>query len=376
MNNSLNTSLVKKRLTEIGYSAATLSRVLSVSREAVSQWLKNESFPRPDKLLKMGQLLSLKYSDLVIQTDDLEPIIAFRKVGHAVTKDKHIKRAKEMGFALENLVPFLPFDTVTLPVSLNSPVAEYDYIQTAVKAVRSMLEITAIKVEFSEIINYFVQSKTILIPILLGQKENHENALHIRLPRSATNWIYINLDTNELDFKFWLVHELGHVFTPQLRDDEAEEFCDNFAGAFLFPAEIASPVYYSILAASNKKEQMDIIFSNAERYTIAAYTVYMEINKFAARNNQPKIDLGQSFFIKNTDFIKRFQPMSRKFFGDKLPSVADFISVSSREFRTIFFEVLKEYIAKNPVSPSFVRCLLNLPVIDSVEIFNYLKNAV
>ncbi len=374
MNKSLNTSVIQERLTSLGLSQSKVSLELSVSREAVSQWLSNESFPRPGKLLKLGSLLSLKYSELVTQSDVLEPFVAFRKVGNAITKTKHIQRAKEMGGAFEQLVPFLPFENLTNPTSLNQPVLEYSYIQSAASAIRNLLGISKIKIEVSDIISYFSQSKTILVPVLLGGKKNHENAIHIHLPKSATNWIYINLDTNELDFKFWLVHELGHILSPQLRDDDiSEEFADNFAGAFLFPEEIAASVHKTVSQLSLINQQLSVIFANATRYTISAITVLKEINKYAKHHNLQEFDFGRNFYPQNTQFNKKFALVSRNIFGSNKPSVEDYITLCAREFQTVFFDSLSEYISQKQVSSSFIITLLNLPVTDSIEIYNYLN---
>jgi transcriptional regulator with XRE-family HTH domain len=373
---TLNTQKIQERLNSLGLSPAKLSQEISVSREAVSQWLNNETFPRPDKLLKLGRLLSLKYDELVVTPEIMEPIVAFRSVRNTVTTPKHIKRAKEMGYSLEQLVEYLPFKVEINPKSLNNPVVEYKYIQTAVKAVKELLGISKIKIEVSDIINYFTQSKTILIPVLLGKEKNHENALHIHLPQSATNWVYVNLDTYELDFKFWLVHELGHIFTPQLKDDEAEEFADNFAGAFLFPEEIAKTIYQTVSELSNVNQKVNLIFENARRYTISAITVLMEINKYARENKLPEIDLGQNFYARNANFTKEnYTLVSKNIFGSKKPTVSKYITISAREYQTEFFDVLARYISGKEASSSIVRNVLNLPIADSIEIFDYLKNA-
>lgn len=372
---TLNTQKILEKLNELGLSQSKLSQELSVSREAVSQWINKESFPRPEKLLKLGQLLSLKYNELVTNTDIIEPVVAFRKVGNSVTKANHIKRAKEMGYALEQLVPFLPFETITKSKTLISPKLDYKYIQLAVKTFRDALGISTIKIEISDIIDYFTKSKTVLIPVLLGSKKNHENALHIHLPQSATNWIYINLDTNELDFKFWLVHELGHILTPQLHDEEAEEFADNFAGAFLFPEEMALKVYNEVSGEKTKSKKTAIIFANAKRYTISPITVLMETNKFAKFHNLPEISFGNSFFAQNSIFSNSFVLVSTNLFGNKKPSVSEYITISAREFQTDFFSFLQKYISQKEVSSSFIRSVLNLSVPDSKEIFTCLQNA-
>lgn len=67
--------------------------------------------------------------------------------------------------------------------------------------------------------------------IVYRSREDRIEILHIYLPDSMTTWIYLNLDTDAHDFKFWMAHELGHVFSPDLRGEPAEDFADAFAGA-------------------------------------------------------------------------------------------------------------------------------------------------
>lgn len=376
MQKELNISLITQRTSELGLNQTKLSQEIGVSREAVSQWLSNENFPRADKLLQLGQLLKLKYSELVNIKDLNEPIIAFRKVGNAKTTEQHIKNAKLMGFELEKLVKYLPFETITKPQALNKPQNDYNYLQSAVLAIRESLGIKKIRIETSEIINFYKKSKTILIPVLLGDKKKHENALHIHLPESATNWVYINLDTSELDFKFWLVHEIGHIITPDLRNDEAEEFADNFAGAFLFPKEIAQKAYMEIMQISNNNSKIRFILNYASRYFISAYTVYYEINKYAENEGKKKINLGNDFHPQNKNFGKTFKLVSENLFGKNKPKAEEFINVCEREFQTLFFEMLRKYMSSENYPSSYIRSILNISVIDALEIYRYLLNGV
>jgi hypothetical protein len=46
--------------------------------------------------------------------------------------------------------------------------------------------------------------EVVLIPVFHGRREHHENAFHIFLPASKTTWIFLNLDSNLHDFKFWI----------------------------------------------------------------------------------------------------------------------------------------------------------------------------
>jgi len=72
-------------------------------------------------------------------------------------------------------------------------------------------------------------------------------ALHIYLPDSQTTIVYLNLDTKLFDFKFWMLHELGHVKTRGLLDPAATEaFADSFAYAPLVPKAIAEAGYQAL----------------------------------------------------------------------------------------------------------------------------------
>lgn len=376
MEKVLNIPLISQRTNELGLNQTEISEKLGVSKEAVSQWFREVSFPRPSKLLKLGQILNLAYNELVIKENEVEPVVAFRKVKSAKTTDMHFKRAKEMGYSLDKLVKYLPFEIVTKPPELLNPKNEYNYIQNAVKVIRGNLKINKITIDADDIIKCFIKYKTILIPILLGNKKNHENAIHIHLPVSATNWVYINLDTKVFDFKFWLVHELGHIFTPSLTGDEAEDFVDNFAGAFLLPAEIAKQTYYELIGYNDHQSRIPVIFNLAKRHVISPYTILYEVNKFAENNNQKKIDFGSEFHAQNNRFVNRFQLISENLFGENKPDAGEYIKVVEREFETIFFKLLRSYFKEEESSPSFVRSVLNVSVADSKEIYATIINAI
>jgi len=121
-----------------------------------------------------------------------------------------------------------------------------------------------------------------------------------------STWVYLNLDTEAHDFKFWMAHELGHVYSPDLRGNEAEDFADFFAGALLFPKELAEQAYNDISSKRSNKMKISTIKEYALHYSISLISVYMEINKFASHTGKPIIDLGNSLFGANTNFNKNF----------------------------------------------------------------------
>lgn len=375
MQKSLNINLVKERLVEYGFNQSKISKELDVSREAVSQWMNNKVIPKPAKLLSLGKLLNLSYSDLIINEDFHEPQIAFRKVGNSKTKDSHIKRAKEMGYALEQLVEYLPPELMIKPPELKTPHDNYEYIQNVVKVIRDRFNITDWEIKFTEVINIINDFNAILIPVMLGSQKAHENALHIYLPESKTTWIYINLDTKIFDFKFWLTHELGHILTPSINGNEAENFADNFAGAFLFPREIAEIKYKDIVQLRRKQERVNLIIDIARELIISPITILKEIEKYSKINNLKNVDVGENFYASCTKFTNYYKLISENVFGLQKPNVEHYINVSKEKFGTIFFDLLKKYNEKEGLTSGYIKTVLNLPPTDVKEIFSYLTNA-
>jgi len=78
----LNVKKISEKLESMGLSQSKLASELSVSRQAVSKWMKNEKFPRPEKLLRLAQILKLSFDEIItrIETGN-EPVVAFRKKG-------------------------------------------------------------------------------------------------------------------------------------------------------------------------------------------------------------------------------------------------------------------------------------------------------
>jgi transcriptional regulator with XRE-family HTH domain len=231
---AINIALVQKKMKENGLSGRKLAGQLDVSPQTVTNWLSSASFPHPAQLLKLTLTLRIPFDKLVLPeaADDTAPRVAARaRLGRRLN-DSVLADFKAMGRLLEKLVPDLPFDTFEAPPRLLRPVVEFDYLQGISKKIRSEIGVgEQDAVNFSNLVDRFKKHKAILIPVLWGKKDGHENALHVLLPQSGTTWVYLNLDTYVPDFNFWMAHELGHVYSPSLSGTEAELFADAFAAA-------------------------------------------------------------------------------------------------------------------------------------------------
>jgi len=366
----LNKKAILDSMRDRGLSQAAIATRLEVSREAVSKWIKGNAFPRPRKLLALSELLNLSFNQVVIENETTRPVVVFRKHRSSKTTDEHFGRAVGMGYMLRNLVRYLPYDTLSKPPSLIEPQLDYDYIVKAANEVRKRMHLKGDVVDFKDLITFFADLHAILIPVLWGKKELHENAIHVYLPDSQTTWIFINLDTNVIDFKFWMAHELGHVKAPDLRSEDSENFADSFAAELLFPRQLAEQKYNEIEREKHKGVIVNKIKEYAFQYMVSPVTIYKQINNVAQHSG--KKDLGVIIYPAASNFAKNFNTVSETLFGCDKPTASNYIGISSQVFRTEFFNAIEAFIRDKQKGPGFIQRTLNIPVVDSKEIYKVL----
>jgi transcriptional regulator with XRE-family HTH domain len=374
MKKRLNVKNAAQAMATAGLSQTAVAERLDVSKEAVSQWLKEKSFPRPNKLLQFAKLLQLRFSDLVINEEENAPLIAFRKKGNAKTTKIHVEKAKEKGRFLRHLVSYLPFDTLEMPPILKSPTCDYEYLCKVTSKVRKDIHLGETDtVDFSHLIRRFRELQAVIVPVLWGTKKTHENAIHIYLPDSQTTWVYLNLDTNIHDFKFWMAHELGHCLSPSLSGNGAEDFADEFAGSLLFPQILAESAYHQILAQRNVQAIISKVLEIADGQVISPYTVINQVNKYADFQSLAPIELSKNFGGAVTNFNKEYQNFSTALLGEISELNAyDFIAKTEQAFETPFFEILRKYFNEHDKGPGFYQTITDMPLLDARSIHSEL----
>ena len=363
-NKSLNIIKIKSQLDVLGLSQANIAEKLDVTRQSVSNWMQEKKFPRPGVLLKLAKILDLSFDEIVLKTDmSNEPVVAFRKKGRHKISTEYIEDAKDKGFLLEQLVPYLPYDKLSTPPVLIDPRLNYEYIQAAAKEARKAIgKENSPKIESKDLINFFNKYHAVIIPVFWGNKSNHENALHIYLPRSRTTWIYLNLDSKMHDFKFWMAHELGHVKAPCLENEVAEDFADLFAGALLVNQELAKQEYDALRRLAKKSHQLERIKDRAEELFLSPLTIYYEINRYAEYAEQPMIDLekNKAIFKVNTAFCNQYKNVAEHLFDTLPPHAEEYITSAREYFESPFFEALKQLVLDQKKSIGFLQAILNL----------------
>lgn len=373
MEKTLNKTAVRDALATKGLSQKTLASMVGVSSQAVTNWLSGKDFPRPAPLLKLAIALGLDFARLVQTSDEGQPIIAFRKKGSAKTTLEHVNRAREVGLLLKPLVPYLP-EIKALRRLITSPSTQYQKLQIIAAQTRDHLGIGEQAVlEYGHLIREFKDCGAILVPVLWGQKGSHENAMHVRLPKEDITFIFLNLDTRMEDFKFWMTHELAHVYTPDLAGtDEGEDFADAFAGALLFPKACAEAVYSEAVKQSNSADILRVLATHANHHMISIYSVFEEIKRFANAAGLPPLSLAENLIHAHRN--SNGGPLVSEAIFDPLPPPpGTYIAAFEHQFESDFFKAVRRLILENDTGPSYLQQILRASPQDALALHKELR---
>lgn len=374
-NKRLNLDFLREKLQSLGLSSADVARELNVSREAVSTWLNGEIFPRPDKLLRLTNLLDVSFEDLVNHDRKLTaPQVAFRKNGKVKIQKEDQSKAVEIGEGLRFLVPYLPHTLGQRPALWVKPDFSYETVQEIANSVREWLGVHNIdKVPIPKVLDAFQRAGVIVVPVLWGEKSRAQG-LHIYLPDSQTTWVYVNLDSKKCDFLFWLLHELGHVILPTSADvtENDESFIDNLAGAIAFPHSAAEQFYPRIMSKSTMSKKIEEMAHIANEFGVAPATICRQIASYASYTQKTWTDI-LSNVHKAHNILNDKQTVAESLFRTSKPEVNRYIQGITNEYKSPFFDCLKAYLKETNAGFPVVQKILGMSLADSQAITFALK---
>lgn len=364
MHKVIHSESIKAALAARGWTQDQLADAIGESAQVVSNWLQGKNFPRPAKLLKLATTLKLGFDQLVMSEANA-PVIAFRKKGGAKTKDEHFVKAMAMAALLKPLVTYLP-ERRALHTSLPTPTTDYTPLQSAVAQVRQKLGIGLTSVlRYEHLINEFRDNDALLVPVLWGEKQNHKNALHILLPADQVTFVYLNLDTHLEDFKFWMAHELAHVYTPELAGkDPGEDFADAFAGALLFPQACAEGAYAKAMQTRAAPAMIAALLDAAREHVISLNTVFLQVQAYAKAKGLKSLPLEdrQIHAVRNS---LRDGLVSQALFAPAPPDATELIKATSNVFRSDFYVAMRQLLNEHGTGAGYLQQVLDIGLQDA-----------
>ncbi len=374
MQKNLHSDTIQRALAENGLTQKELAATLGVSAQAVTNWLKGKDFPRPATLLKLAATLKLNFDEIVQNNNSGQPIVAFRKKGNAKTTQKHVTRAKEMGMLLKPLVPYFP-EQQALRTQITTPSTDYEKLNIVVSQTRSRLGIgEQAMLGYEQLIGEFKNTGAILVPVMWGAKQRHENAIHIRLPEEDITFILLNLDTRIEDFKFWMAHELAHVYTPDLAGtEEGEDYADAFAGALLFPQPCVEACYQEIHRKKSETGIINALFECAQNHLISINTVYQQIKQYTEAKQLPALSITENALHAARNSITG--PLISEVLYDPMPPAPDiYIASCKNTFQSDFFDALKQMLKEQATESGYIQQILDMSVHDAKSLYEALRH--
>jgi hypothetical protein len=196
--------------------------------------------------------------------------------------------------------------------------------------------------------------------------------LHILLPDQRVTFVYLNLDTHLEDFKFWMAHELAHVYTPELAgSNEGEDFADAFAGALLFPQACAEVVYAQTTHAHGKQAVLNTLLTHAGTHAISLYTVFRQVQNFAQAKGLEPLQLSDSEIhaVRNN---QRHGLVSEALFDPMPPDAEGLIAITANLFFSDFFVALKTMLVERETGPGYLQQILDMGLQDATALHHAL----
>lgn len=366
MADTLHIEAVKHALKERGLTQRQLAEAVEVSAQTVTNWLKGKDFPRPKALLKLARSLQLGFDELVL-AEARAPVVAFRRKGGTKTTQAHIEKARHMGHLLRPLVPSLP-DLGGEQAVFRLPSCDYDTVEQLAAGRRKALGMGAdVPLEYTSLITAFRQNGAVLVPVLWGERKRHENALHIYLPDENMTFVYLNLDTRLEDFKFWMAHELAHIFTPTLSGTEpGEDFADAFAGALLFPGRVAEATWHACLGKS-KGDMLDILQRKAAEFGVSIFTVYMRTRAYGLKHAGTALPIDEKSVHQVRNGAKPLT-VANSLWSEDSPDPAVYIDAVRAQFDSSFFVALSQMLRAGQGGVGYVQQVLDISLSDATTL--------
>jgi transcriptional regulator with XRE-family HTH domain len=369
VDNKLNTNFLKDQLLLKGWQQADLAVKLNVSEAAVSQWLSGEHCPQPPMLLRIAIVLDATIVDLLMPGEhSSQPLIAFRRKGQQVTTDIEENEALDQAYALEKISKFIQPPDFRVR-EIKNPELEYDNLERLAQVIRKELSASDDSViEWRTLVEWFHLNGAVIIPVFWGARENHGNALHIHLPETGHTFVYINLDSEKFDFKFWLAHEMAHMLTPSLVGQErGEDFADAFAGSLLFPHKLAALAYRDAVNAGSRFKLLEALKQHAIAAGVSLFTVYSQCSRLADAKGSPKLVL-ENGLHQTRRLIDKAQPKIREELFVNQADAKSYLDISKKQFKTPFFDALQRYLDETADGAVFTKRVLHTSLSDAASI--------
>lgn len=369
---SLNLPLIQERQKLLGLSGPALASACEVSREAVSNWLRGESVPRPSKLVQLARTLEVSVAELLgVAAPPPAPVIAYRtKLNREVT-DEAAQAAEGVAQHLRRLVPLFPAEPRIESPRDAAPQALNSHVRRVATEMREKLGLSPMEVVCEEhVLTLLRHFGAVLVPVLWGRdKERHENALSVYLPESGHSFVVFNLDCKADDYLYWLSHEFGHCLSlHKLQGKPGEDYAELFAQHFLFPDEAAHACAEE-MGAGSWKFAMDVAIRWAVSYGISLLTIVRRVDAIRATRGMQKLEGDKHFWYHFHSHRTDIPSWGDVICEGAVGSVAQYVEIAERHYKTPVLKALEALqVEDGGRNPQGIQGTLMIPIAQAVDL--------
>jgi len=267
----------------------------------------------------------------------------------------------------EELAPYLPFNRFEAPPRLKAPSSDYDYLEQMCSSLRREMGLEAnVPLSLPTLFRHLSDKlQAVVIPVFWGHRA--ELAAHIYSPKTKTTWIPFNMDTKLWDARFWVAHELGHVYTFEvLAEKDSETFSDAFAGTLVFPVALAKAAYESLTGVRVKNQKLEILKTYAKQMHVSPICVAKQVDRYAKSRQQAPVNAEfDGLYAALSPTVKREKTVAEEFFDGEEPSVGHLIETTADVLKSPFFDTLSKYLKETGGNPAFIQGLLDCSISDA-----------
>lgn len=377
MQRILQSDAVRQALQAKGWTQKDLAEQVGVSAQSVTNWLKGDDFPRPDKLLRLATTLRLRLDQLAAATpaeQALRPVVAFRRRAAANDRGPYSQGA---GDGRAPGAAGAPPATVAGAAHVDQPAFDRLCRPAARRAARTREKLGIgphAVLEYATLVSEFAANDAFLPAVLWGERQRHDNALHILLPVQRVTFIspqprHLHRGLQVLDG----ARAGPCVHAGAARHDEGEDFADAFAGALLFPQAVAAVAYRDAAATHRKAERVAVLQRHAQEHQISLYTVFREAQAHAAAWAGPGATrLDEKADIHAVRNARRGQRVSEILFDPLPPEPATYVAAAHSTFGSEFFNALRRLLKAQGTGPGYMQQLLDISLADATALHHAL----
>lgn len=276
-----------KKLKELvenqNFSQEKFCEKIGATRTAFNKWIKNEVIPNGKYLIAICRALKIEVDELFCSP---KPVLQprYMPVHNQQCSDEENKAALELAQKFSPLI--IQKNSPALQRSISSPMTDPEKLGNAFRDLSGVPQDKPM--DTKQIMT--LGEKLGLCIILTPFPEKLKKVYAFLQELDGVKVIFVDIDSNALDFDFVLLHEICHAVCNHCgrEPDKEDEFCNKTAEYALLPQSFLDNITRELNQLSEPKEKIDLILTKATGF--APYCLFKALETRCSLNLEFEIN--------------------------------------------------------------------------------------